>query len=174
MKHLNRRDMVKSTLAGGVLLGLQDPAVESARRVQAAGPNSVIRLAVIGLGGIEVEGSVGGRGRQLLRQIRQVPGAKVVAVCDVDEAILHNGVELLKEQGDRVAAHVDLRRVFDDKNIDAVVISTPNHWHALATIWACQANKDVYVEKPFSHNIWEGRQMVAAARKHNRIVQVGL
>ena len=66
-----------------------------------------------------------------------------------------------------------MRRVFDDKNVDAVLVATPNHWHALATVWACQAGKDVYVEKPFSHNIWEGRQMIAAARHHKRIVQVG-
>jgi predicted dehydrogenase len=173
MKQINRRNMVKSTLVGGLALALQDPTAEDARPVQAAEPNSDVRLAVIGLGGIDVPGSVGGRGRQLIQQIRKVPGATVVAVCDVDEAILHNGVELLQEQGDRVTAHVDLRRVLDDQSVDAVVIATPNHWHALATIWACQANKDVYVEKPFSHNIWEGRQMVAAARKHNRIVQVG-
>lgn len=70
-------------------------------------------------------------------------------------------------------AHRDLRRVFDDKSIDAVVIALPNHWHALATVWACQAGKDVYVEKPFSYDLWEGRQMVAAARKYGRMVQVG-
>ncbi len=64
--------------------------------------------------------------------------------------------------------------MFDDDNVDAVVIALPNHWHALATIWACQAGKDVYVEKPFSHDIWEGRQMVAAARKHDRMVQTGM
>jgi len=173
MKKIHRRDMVKSMLAGSLCLGLQNPAVNRGSRALAAGPNSEIRMALIGLGGIDVEGGVGGRGRQLLQKIRKVPGTKVVALCDVDEAILHHGVELLKEQGDRVAAHVDLRRVFDDPNIDAVVIATPNHWHALATIWACQSGKDVYVEKPFSHNIWEGRQMVAAARQHNRIVQVG-
>jgi predicted dehydrogenase len=68
---------------------------------------------------------------------------------------------------------VDLRRVLDDKTIDAVVVALPNHWHALATVWACQAGKDVYVEKPFSYNLWEGRQMVAAARKYGRMVQVG-
>ena len=152
MKRISRRNMVKSTLVGGLALGRQDPTAGDAPPVQAAGPNSDVRLGLIGLGGIDVQGGVGGRGRQLLQQIRQVPGAKVVAVCDVDEAILHNGVELLREQGDRVAAHVDLRRVLDDQNVDAVVIATPNHWHALATIWACQANKDVYVEKPFSHS----------------------
>ena len=67
----------------------------------------------------------------------------------------------------------DLRRVLDDKSVDAIVVTTPDHWHALATIWGCQAGKHVYVEKPISNNIFEGRQMVAAARKYNRVVQVG-
>jgi predicted dehydrogenase len=174
MKRITRRTMVKSTLAGGLLLGLQDPGVERSRRVLAQGPNAEVRLALLGLGGIDIEGSVGGRGRQLLKWIEKVPGAKVVALCDVDESILQHGVGLFQAQGQQVAAHKDLRRVFDDKNIDAVVVATPNHWHALATIWACQAGKDVYVEKPFSHDIWEGRQMVAAARKYNRIVQTGM
>ncbi len=79
----------------------------------------------------------------------------------------------LKERGQAVAVYGDLRRVFDSNEVDAVILATPNHWHALATIWACQAGKDVYVEKPISHNIWEGRQMVAAARKYGRIVQSG-
>ncbi|MBK8779526.1 MAG: Gfo/Idh/MocA family oxidoreductase [Saprospiraceae bacterium] len=67
----------------------------------------------------------------------------------------------------------DMRKVYDDKEIDAVLIATPNHWHALAAIWACQAGKNAYSEKPASHNIWEGRKMVEAARKYNKIVQVG-
>lgn len=174
VKRITRRNMVKTTLAGGLLFGLHDPLVNFNGRVRADGPNSEVRLALIGLGGIDIEGSVGGRGRQLLQRIAKVPGAKVVALCDVDETILQHGVALLKEQGQQVAAHRDLRHVFDDKNIDAVVIALPNHWHALATIWACQAGKDVYVEKPFSHSIWEGRQMVAAARKHDRMVQTGM
>jgi predicted dehydrogenase len=91
----------------------------------------------------------------------------------VDDHVLGNGVELLKKENQNVSAHTDMRRVFDDKNVDAVLVATPNHWHALATVWACQAGKDVYVEKPFCHNIWEGRQMIAAARQHKRMVQVG-
>ena len=101
MKRINRRTMVKSTMVGGLAVGLQHPVADVAPPVQAAGPNSDVRLGLIGLGGIDVPGGVGGRGRQLLQQIRRVPGTKVVAVCDVDEAILHNGVELLREQGDR-------------------------------------------------------------------------
>lgn len=173
VKRITRRNMVKTTLAGGLLLGL-DPIVNLKGRVRADGPNSEVRLALLGLGGIDIEGSVGGRGRQLLQRIAKTPGAKVVALCDVDETVLQNGVGLLKEQGQQVKAHRDLRHVLDDKEIDAVVVALPNHWHALATVWACQAGKDVYVEKPFSHSIWEGRQMVAAARKHDRIVQTGM
>src|SRR6185436_14902245 len=86
---------------------------------------------------------------------------------------LRREAQILKDKGNDVATHADLRRVFDDKSIDGVVIATPNHWHGLATVWACQAGKDAYVEKPFSYNLWEGRQMVAAARKYERMVQVG-
>jgi predicted dehydrogenase len=170
MKRITRREMVKTTLATGAVLGFHG----ASGTARAEGPNSEIRVGLLGLGGIDVEGSVGGRGRQLLDTLKKVSGAKVVAICDVDESILQNGVELLKKQGQQVAAHGDLRRVFDDKNIDAVVVALPNHWHALATVWACQAGKDVYVEKPFSHDIWEGRQMVAAARKFDRMVQTGM
>jgi predicted dehydrogenase len=173
MRDINRREMVKGSLVTGLALGLQHVGACRARSVRAGGRNSEVRLGLIGLGGIDVPGSVGGRGRQLLQQIHKLPDAKVVALCDVDQTILDHGVELLKQHGDQVAAYRDLRRVLDDQNVDAVMIATPNHWHALATIWACQAGKDVYVEKPFSHNLWEGRQMVAAARTHNRIVQVG-
>jgi len=105
--------------------------------------------------------------------VREVPGARIVALCDVDQAHLDREAQPFKDRNEEVATYRDLRRVFDDKTIDAVVIALPNHWHALATVWACQAGKDVYVEKPFSYNLWEGRQMVAAARKHGRMVQVG-
>ncbi|MCX6908281.1 MAG: Gfo/Idh/MocA family oxidoreductase, partial [Verrucomicrobia bacterium] len=136
-------------------------------------PNNDVRIAVVGLGGINIPGGVGGRGRQLIKNFLKVPGVKIAALCDVDKTILDDGAKLFKERGEDIATHVDFRRVLDDTSIDAVVLATPNHWHALGTIWACQAGKDVYVEKPFSYNIWEGRQMVAAARKYKRIVQVG-
>jgi predicted dehydrogenase len=91
----------------------------------------------------------------------------------VNQEFLDREAAKFKDRGENIATYTDLRRVFDDKNIDAVVLPLPNHWHALATVWACQAGKDVYVEKPFCHDIWEGRQMVAAARKYRRMVQVG-
>jgi predicted dehydrogenase len=97
-----------------------------------------------------------------------------VALCDVDRKVLGQNAEAFeKKYGRKVDTCVDIRKLLEDKNIDAVSIATPNHWHSLATIWACQAGKDVYVEKPCSHNVFEGRQCVEAARKYKRIVQHG-
>lgn len=171
MQRITRRDMVKRTVAGGLAGGVYSMVGPTATR--AAGPNGEVRLGIVGLGGIDVPGSVGGRGRQLINGLRKVSGAKVAAICDVDQDVLGHQVEKFKQEGQSVKAYADLRKLFADKDIDAVMIATPNHWHALATIWACEAGKDVYVEKPFSHDIWEGKQMMAAARKHNRLVQVG-
>jgi predicted dehydrogenase len=116
---------------------------------------------------------VGGRGHQLLGRLREIPGAKIVALCDADQAHLDREVDAAQKHGGKVATYHDPREVLDDKTVDAVIVALPNHWHALATVWACQAGKDVYVEKPFSYDIWEGQQMVAAARKYGRMVQVG-
>jgi len=131
---------------------------------QVAGANHDLRLAVIGLRL---------RGAQLLEALRGVPGTRVVALCDVDSEILSEQKQKLAAANQPVEAVVDFRRILDRKDVDAVVIATPDHWHALMTVWACQAGKDVYVEKPVSHNLWEGRQMVLAARKYGRIVQAG-
>ena len=95
-------------------------------------------------------------------------------LCDIDQRVLPKPLKDLEQaSGQQARAETDIRLVLDDKDIDAISIATPNHWHSLATIWACQAGKDVYVEKPASHNIHEGRKMVEAARKYNRIVQTG-
>jgi predicted dehydrogenase len=160
-------------MAGGLVFGLPSLAIGSQRPSRVAGPNAEIGVAVVGLGGIDTVGGVGGRGRQLISRLREVLGVRIVALCDVDKAILDHGVQQFKDRREDVAAYADVRKVLDDKAVDAVAIATPNHWHALGTIWACRADKDVYVEKPFSYNIWEGLQMVAAARKHGRMVQVG-
>ncbi len=171
MKSATRREYLQGSLVGACWLGWH---ASSWSQVPVAGPNSEIRLGIIGLGGLDVIGGVGGRGRQLIDALEHVPGAKITAICDVDEAVLQHEVERFRKRGADVKTYADLRHVFDDPNIDAVVVATPNHWHALATVWACDAGKDVYVEKPFSHDLWEGRQMVAAARKHGRMVQVGM
>ncbi|WP_406694398.1 Gfo/Idh/MocA family oxidoreductase [Singulisphaera sp. Ch08] len=171
MKPIPRRSFLGSSMAAGLALGA--PRLMMGAEPRSVGPNEAVRVAVIGLGATNAVGGVGGRGHQLIGRLREISGARIVALCDVDQAHLDREVKAASDHEGKVAAHTDLRRVFDDKNIDAVVIALPNHWHALATIWACQAGKDVYVEKPFSYDLWEGRQMVAAARKHGRMVQVG-
>ncbi len=99
----------------------------------------------------------------------------MAAVCDIDTERTGRAVQIVeKMHGVKPKVYQDLRKMLDDKDLDAVSIATCNHWHALAAVWACQAGKDVYVEKPASHNIWEGRRMVEAARKYRRIVQTGM
>jgi len=97
----------------------------------------------------------------------------MVALCDVDREVLARQIKRCQDQGQQVQGYGDIRRLLENPDIDAISIATPNHWHALASIWAIQAGKDVYVEKPVSHNVWEGRQIVAAARHYRRIVQTG-
>jgi predicted dehydrogenase len=105
---------------------------------------------------------------------RKVPGARVVAICDADSNVIGRATnEVEKATATKPKFYQDIRKLLEDPEIDVVSIATPNHWHALATIWACQAGKDVYVEKPASHNVAEGRRMVEAAEKYERIVQVG-
>ncbi len=117
---------------------------------------------------------VGGRGRGLLGTFSSLPDVNVSYLCDADQASLERASKILERAGKAVPQTTnDMRRVFDSKDVDAVVVATPDHWHAPATILACDAGKDVYVEKPASHNVREGRLMVDAARRNARIVQVG-
>lgn len=167
MKSTTRRSFLKLSLTAGMTVAMP-------RLVRSAGPSDAIGVGIIGLGGLKIPGSVGGRGRQLIASLRKLPEAKIVALCDVDESVLEEGVQSFKNRGETVRAYGDLRKLLDDKAVDVVTVALPNHWHALATIWACQAGKDVYVEKPFSYNLWEGRQAVAAARKYQRVVQTGM
>jgi predicted dehydrogenase len=135
----------------------------AARRASAA---DKIRIAVLG---------VNGRGKDHIKGFGALPDAEVVMLCDPDKNVLaERAAAFEKTYNRKVQTEQDLRRVFDNKEIDAVSVATPNHWHTLATIWACQAGKDVYVEKPGSHNVWEGHRMVEAAHKYNRIVQHGV
>lgn len=132
---------------------------------QVAGANGDVRVAVVGLNG---------RGREHLRQLRAVPGVRLAAICDVDTAVLERVAAALTKDGLTPEKFTDVRQLLASPNVDAITIATPNHWHALMGIWACEAGKDVFVEKPVSHNIWEGRQLVAAAAKYNRVVQAGM
>jgi predicted dehydrogenase len=152
MRSISRRQFVAATAAGSAAL------LFPARNV--LGANEAINIGFLGLGG---------RGNESARWFSTIPGVRVAALCDADETRM---AEALKKHPN-AKTEKDLRKVIEDKDIDAVVISTCNHWHALASIWACQAGKDVYVEKPVSQTVWEGRKMVEAARKYNRIVQGG-
>ena len=116
-----------------------------------------------------------GRGRQLLHGFAEMPDVRVKTICDVDRRLFDEAVSsVAARQGAEPAVETDFRRLLDDPDIDAVVMGTPTHWHAIPTILACQAGKHVYVEKPAGHNLAEGRAMLAAARKYNRVVQVGI
>src|SRR5712691_10681534 len=129
-------------------------------------PNDTINVAVVGFHG---------RGKDHYRAFAKMPNVRVAALCDADERLFPAAVaEVEKLAGYRPATEYDIRRLLERKDIDAVSIATPDYWHALMTIWACQAGKDVYVEKPVSFTIVEGRRMVEAARKYKRIVQAGL
>jgi len=128
------------------------------------GANDAVRVAIIG---------IRSKGRQHIDVFRAVPGVRVAAICDADEDILQREAKRFAGWNEKVATYLDVRRLLESKEIDAVVIAAPNHWHSLMAIWACQAGKDVYVEKPISHNIWEGRKVVQAAQKYKRIVQAG-
>jgi predicted dehydrogenase len=131
----------------------------------AKSPNDTIRVACVG---------VRGQGNSHIRAYNAMPNVEIAAVCDIDESVLNQRLgEIEKAKGKRPASYTDYRKLLEDKSIDAVSIATPNHTHALITIAACQAGKDVYVEKPCAHNIFEARQMVKAARKYDRIVQHG-
>ena len=151
----NRRAFIKKTAVStaGVSVGLSAISAKSYGRIP--GANDRVNLAVIGLGG---------RGKELMADFTGLyeKGVFVKTVCDVDTQYHNPSIKMIAEnqEGNKPEAVQDLRRVFDDPEIDAVVMATPNHWHALGTIWACQAGKHVYVEKPASHNIFEGRKMV--------------
>ena len=133
---------------------------------------------ILGANDRVVTASIGirGQGNALKRGFARVPNLEIKTLCDIDANLADERINdpQLKDVPTFKPAFVqDLRRVLDDKDIDAVVIATPNHWHALATIWAIQAGKHVYVEKPASHTVWEGRRMVEAAARYNKVVQVG-
>jgi predicted dehydrogenase len=174
MSFVSRRGFIHTSMgvaAGSAMAGAL-PAWAAGAAVQAADeqtakapPSERLRIAVIGCGG---------RGQSHVDAFAGMEDVELVALCDPDGA--HVGQyahKVEKRQGKVPQLHEDLRRVLDDKSIDAVSIANQNHWHALATIWALQAGKHVYVEKPVSHNIFEGRRMVDFTRHHKKVVQVG-
>ena len=153
MPDITRRNLVAATAAS--LIGTRGWA----------GANDRIRIAILGLGG---------RGGDHLKAAAKVPGLEVATFCDPDQTQLQKrGAQFEQLTGKKPAFEQDLRRVLDDKSIDVVTVATCNHWHALAAIWACQAGKHVYVEKPCSHNPAEGEMLVEAQRKYQKLVQMG-
>lgn len=150
----------RTFLKHGILAATGLHAATAFSSAQVAGANGRIRLGFIGLGW---------RGGELLKQFSRLKDVEIAWLCDADSEL----IDKAKKDYPTAKSAQDMRRIFDDPEVDAVVISTSTHWHALATVWACQAGKDVYVEKPVSHNVWEGRKMVEAARKYNRVVQGG-
>lgn len=158
---INRRKFIKNTAGAAAVLSIPTFIPSSA-----FGANDKIRVAVLG---------VNGRGKSHIKGFQTLENVDVACLCDPDDVVLQQRANEFKETYDKkVKTENDLRKVYEDKSIDAVSIATPNHWHSLSTIWACQAGKDVYVEKPGSHNIYEGRKMVEAANKYDRIVQHGV
>ncbi len=160
----NRRDFLCRVSTAGAVWGVAPALARSVRS-----PNDRLRVAVAGLGG---------RGRHSLcgaiYQLAKEENVEIAGLSDCDQRRMEAAAKDVEQQmGLRPILAVDIRQLLEDKTIDAVMLATPNHWHALQTIWACQAGKDVYVEKPASHNVAEGRKMVEAARKYGRMVQVG-
>jgi predicted dehydrogenase len=164
-----RRDFLEQSLfaaTAAVLAGETQFSRAEDSAKNPASPNERLRIACIG---------VNGRGREHLQTFGGLHDCEVVAIVDVDEAVGKRGVDYIKKRTQKDPAfYRDIRKMLEDKSIDAVSIATPNHWHSLAAIWALQAGKDVYVEKPVSHNVSEGRRLVQTARKHKRICQAGM
>jgi predicted dehydrogenase len=157
----SRREFVRKAALGAGLAGV---APASAR--PQAGANDTVNIGVVGFRG---------RGRAHYRTFAAIPGVRVAYLCDADERLFPRAVAEVEEIGGyRPKTEHDIRELLKHNDLDAISVATPDHWHALMTIWGCQAGKDVYVEKPCSYTLWEGRQMVKAARKYDRIVQVGL
>jgi predicted dehydrogenase len=165
MSTLNRRNFLATSTQRSIGLAVGAATLASSRKARADKDADRVQLAVVG---------IHGRGGVLARKFAARSDSEVVYLCDVDETLFPPYVsELGQIQGQPPEVTDDFRRALDDKTVDAIVVATPDHWHALATVWGCQAGKDVYVEKPVSHSPWEGRKMVDAARRYERIVQVG-
>ena len=163
MEKINRRRFLKGSAKTAATIAAGAGTFNIARLGRTA--SDEIRVGVMG---------IHGRGRSHIESFCELPGVRVTALCDPDTSLFRaRGALVQKIQGNKPQTFDDIRRMLDDGPVDAISIATCNHWHALGTIWACQAKKDVYVEKPACHNVFEGRKMVEAARKYERIVQVG-
>ena len=164
MDSISRRSFVSRSSQA-----LAAAAIVSTAPARVLGANDRVRVGIIG---------VHGRGKSLAAEFARRRDVSIVALCDVDDSVVAPALKVVAERqavpdGPPPRVEKDLRRVFEDRSIDAVVIATPIHWYGLAMIWACQAGKDIYVEKPLCHNLVEGRRMIEAARKYGRVIQMG-
>ncbi len=166
---INRRRFIKKSMAASAGLAIGAPAYIKGYAKNK--PNETINVAVVG---IRSRGGYYYGGTGHTANFTRIDNSRVTVICDVDENLFPQAVsDIEKLGGSRPETVVDFRELLDNREIDAISISTPDHWHALQTLWACQAGKDVYIEKPISYTVEEGRKMVQAARKYNRIVQAG-
>jgi predicted dehydrogenase len=168
---MNRRNFITRTAAATA--GLAAFPGRSAGQ----SPNETINVAIIGLRGLNTghpTWTTRGRGQDHYEHLAQIANVRITHVVDIDERHFKTSLPMVREKfGGDPKTETDFRRVLDNRDVDAVTVAVPDHWHAPMTIWACEAGKDVYVEKPVSHNIAEGRKMIDAARRYNRVVQVG-
>ncbi len=166
MKNWTRKEFLKTTVVGaGAAIVAGQTRLYGQTAPAAGSANGDIRVAVVG---------INAQGAGHIKTYYDMKGTRLVALCDVDSAVLAKRVSETEAKGIKVTAYTDYRKLLEDKNIDAVVLASPNHQHSLQTIWGLQAGKDVYVEKPLSHNVWEGRQAVEATKKYTKnIVQAG-
>lgn len=164
---MDKKEVIKG-IAGTAGITMAGSALSAKSYASVVGANDRMNVAVIG---------IHGRGVSHIHawsSLKNSHNIRLKTLCDTDEQFFAERAKIVVDKtGETPLTEWDMRKVFDDKEIEAVSIATPNHWHALATIWACQAGKHVYVEKPAMHDIWEGRKMIEAARKYNRRVQVG-
>ena len=159
MDPLSRREFAQQTVGVAAVA-----ATFGARKAVSA--NEKVVVGVMGLGG---------RGTDLARRFAERSDVNVAYLCDVDTRRIARAKEAVeKAQGRPVKTVQDFRRILEDRDVNALINATPDHWHVLGGVMACQAGKDVYVEKPMAHNIWEGQKMIEAARKYKRVVQVGM
>ncbi len=162
---VTRRDFLKTGMRTSAGMAALSGVSFIAHPSRVFGANDRVRVAVCG---------VHGRGMDHVEGYSRLHNVEIAAICDVDENVMSQRLATMEKMGiPKPQTYVDVRKLLEDKSIDAVSIATPNHWHSLMAIWACQAGKDVYVEKPCSHNLWEGRQLVRAAEKYGRMVQHG-
>ncbi len=166
MSQFSRREFLENSMFAAATAALASRAgLSFAADESAPGSAEILRVAVVG---------VNGRGGSHIDGFGKRKDCEIAAIVDVDEVVGNRQADAIEKRfGKRPTVYTDMRKCFDDKSIHIASIATPNHWHALAAIWAVQAGKDVYVEKPVSHNVFEGRQLVEAARKHKKIVQTG-